>query len=78
MTRYHYIKKMIYLGYRLSQLPCNIVRNKRDFRFNEWNNKVPVLPMYDNNGNCIGNTYQEAWDYTCNIINKFEGLVDIH
>ena len=70
MTRYHYIKKFIYLRYRLSQLDCT--DHVKDIRYSVCNNFVPYPPF--KNG---AQTYQEAWDKICEVMRTIEGLENL-
>ena len=71
MTRYHYIKKGMYLQYRLSQLPCS-VNLGYETRYSIWNERVPHLPFIDG-----AQTYQEEWDIVCKALRSIEGLEDL-
>lgn len=53
MTRYHYIKKLMYLQYRLTMLPTAINRHY-DTSYAKFNSRVPHPPFA--NG---AQTYQE-------------------
>lgn len=71
MTRYHYIKKSMYLQYRLSMLPTATNRNY-DTYYAKWNSLVPYPPFA--NG---AETYQESWDIICKAFRSIEGLEDL-
>lgn len=59
MTRYHYIKKLMYLQYRLLMLPT-CMNHHYCTSYATWNSRIPYLPFP--NG---AQTYQEDWDRTC-------------
>lgn len=44
MTRYHYIKKAMYLQYRLAMLPTTTNRHY-DTSYAKWNSLVPYPPF---------------------------------
>ena len=72
MTRYHYIKKTMYLQYRLAMLPTATNRNY-DTSYAKWNSIVPHPPFVDG-----AQTYQEEWDNICEFIREvIEGLEDL-
>ena len=71
MTRYHYIKKAMYLQYRLTMLPTATNRNY-DTSYAKWNSIVPYPPFA--NG---AKTYQESWDIVCKALRNIEGLEDL-
>ena len=71
MTRYHYIKKLMYLQYRLTMLPTATNRHY-DTSYAKFNSSVPHLPFA--NG---AQTYQEAWDLICKSLRSIEGLEDL-
>ena len=71
MTRYHYIKKLMYLEYRLLMLPKSINRHY-DTSYAKWDSTVPNPPFA--NG---AQTYQEAWDLICKSLRSIEGLEDL-
>ena len=71
MTRYHYIKKLMYLEYRLLMLPKSINRHY-DTSYAKWDSSVPHPPFA--NG---AQTYQEAWDLICKSLRSIKGLEDL-
>ena len=71
MTRYHYIKKLMYLEYRLLMLPKSINRHY-DTSYAKWDSMVPNPPFA--NG---AQTYQEAWYLICKSLRSIEGLEDL-
>lgn len=71
MTRYHYIKKLMYLQYRLLMLPNSINRHY-ETSYAKFNSRVPYPPFA--NG---AQTYQEAWDLICKSLRSIEGLEDL-
>ena len=71
MTRYHYIKKLMYLQYRLTMLPTATNRHY-DTSYAKFNSSVPYPPFA--NG---AQTYQEAWDLICKSLRSIEGLEDL-
>ena len=71
MTRYHYIKKLMYLQYRLTMLPTTTNRHY-DTSYAKFNSSVPHPPF--ENG---AQTYQEAWDLICKSLRSIEGLEDL-
>ena len=71
MTRYHYIKKAMYLQYRLTMLPTATNRNY-DTSYAKWNSIVPYPPFA--NG---AQTYQESWNVICEALRSIEGLEDL-
>ena len=71
MTRYHYIKKLMYLQYRLTMLPTATNRHY-DTSYAKWDSMVPYPPFA--NG---AQTYQEAWDLICKSLRSIEGLEDL-
>lgn len=71
MTRYHYIKKAMYLQYRLSMLPTSKER-RYVTSYAKWNSFTPHPPF--KNG---AQTYQEAWDKVCKALRSIEGLEDL-
>ena len=71
MTRYHYIKKLMYLQYRLTMLP-NTTNRYYDTSYASWNSFV-LYPPFENGAK----TYQEAWDRTCEAMRSIEGLEDL-
>lgn len=71
MTRYHYIKKAMYLQYRLLMLPTCMNRHY-DTSYAKWNSLVPYPPF--TNG---AKTYQESWDIVCKALRSIEGLEDL-
>ena len=71
MTRYHYIKKLMYLQYRLTMLPTTTNRHY-DTSYDKFNSSVPHPPFA--NG---AQTYQEAWDLICKSVRSIEGLEDL-
>lgn len=71
MTRYHYIKKAMYLQYRLGMLPTNTNRHY-DTSYARWNACVPHPPFA--NG---AQTYQESWDIVCKALRGIKGLEDL-
>ena len=71
MTRYHYIKKLIYLQYRFLMLPTSVNRHYCT-SYDNWNSRIPYPPFA--NG---AQTYQEDWDLTCKAIRDIEGLEDL-
>lgn len=71
MTRYHYIKKLMYLQYRLTMLPT-ITNRHYDTSYAKWNSRVPYPPFA--NG---AQTYQEAWDFICKSLRSIKGLEDL-
>lgn len=71
MTRYHYIKKAMYLQYRLGMLPTN-TNHHYDTSYARWNACVPHPPFA--NG---AQTYQESWDIVCKALRSIEGLEDL-
>lgn len=76
MTRYHYIKKCMYLQYRLLMLPNTIhsLYGHYDTSYAKWNSMVPPPPFTDG-----AQTYQEEWDGICEFIREYvEGLEDLN
>ena len=71
MTRYHYIKKLMYLQYRLTMLPTTTNRHY-DTSYAKWNSMVPYPPF--SNG---AQTYQEGWDLIRKALRSIEGLEDL-
>lgn len=71
MTRYHYIKKCMYLHYRLLMLP-NSINRYYCTSYAKWDSTVPNPPFA--NG---AQTYQEAWDLICKALRSIEGLEDL-
>lgn len=71
MTRYHYIKKLMYLQYRLTMLTPP-KKYYYDTRYSMWNSLV-LYPPFENGAK----TYQEAWDRTCEEMRSIEGLEDL-
>lgn len=71
MTRYHYIKKAMYLQYRLAMLPTTTNRHY-DTSYAKWNSLTPYPPFA--NG---AETYQESWDIVCKALRNIEGLEDL-
>lgn len=71
MTRYHYIKKAIYLQYRLGMLPTATNRHY-DTSYAKWNSATPYPPFA--NG---ARTYQESWSVVCKALRNIEGLEDL-
>lgn len=71
MTRYHYIKKLMYLQYRLLMLPTCMNRHYCT-SYATWNSRIPYPPFA--NGS---QTYQEDWDRTCKELRRIKGLKDI-
>ena len=70
MTRYHYIKKLMYLQYRLLMLPT-CMNHHYCTSYATWT-RIPYPPFA--NG---AQTYQEDWDLACKAIRDIEGLEDI-
>ena len=71
MTRYHYIKKLMYLQYKLLMLPTCMTRHCCT-SYATWNSQVPYPPFeYDMQ------TYQEDWDFTCKATRSIKGLEDL-
>lgn len=71
MTRYHYIKKLMYLEYRLGMLASS--KNYcYDTPYSKWNSMV-LYPPFENGAK----TYQEAWDRTCEAMRSIDGLEDL-
>lgn len=71
MTRYHYIKKLMYLQYRLGMLASS--KNYcYDTTYSRWNSMV-LYPPFENGAK----TYQEAWDRTCEAMRSIDGLEDL-
>ena len=68
MTRYHYIKKAMYLQYRLAMLPTTTNRFY-ETSYAKFNSRVPYPPF--------AQTYQEAWDLICKSLRSIEGLEDL-
>ena len=71
MTRYHYIKKLMYLQYRLLMLDSS-KNHYYDTHYSTWNSLV-LYPPFENGAK----TYQEAWDRTCEEMRSIEGLEDL-
>ena len=71
MTRYHYIKKLMYLQYRLLMLPT-CTNHYYCTSYATWNSRIPHLPFP--NGS---QTYQEDWDRTCKELRRIKGLKDL-
>ena len=71
MTRYHYIKKLMYLQYRLLMLDSS-KNYYYDTSYAKWNSMVPHPPFA--NG---AQTYQEGWDLICKALRSIEGLEDL-
>lgn len=71
MTRYHYIKKCMYLQYRLAMLPTTTNRHYIT-SYAKWNSLVPYPPFA--NG---AKTYQESWDMICANLRSIECLRDL-
>lgn len=72
MTRYHYIKKCMYLQYRLLMLP-NAIHRTYDTSYAKWNSLVSQPPFLGG-----AQTYQEEWDSLCEFIREsVEGLEDL-
>ncbi len=71
MTRYHYIKKLMYLQYRLLMLPT-CMNHRYCTSYATWNSRIPYLPFA--NGS---QTYQEDWDRTCKELRRIKGLKDL-
>lgn len=71
MTRYHYIKKLMYLQYRLLMLPT-CTNHHYCTSYAKYNSQVPYLPFA--NG---AQTYQEAWDHICESLRSIKGLEDL-
>ena len=71
MTRYHYIKKLMYLQYRLTMLPTATNRHY-DTSYARRESMVPNPPFA--NG---AQTYQEAWDLICKSLRSIKGLEDL-
>lgn len=71
MTRYHYIKKGMYLQYRLAMLPTSTKRYY-ETRYSTWNKRVPYPPFSDG-----AQTYQEEWDKICGSLRWIKGLEDL-
>ena len=71
MTRYHYIKKLMYLQYRLTMLASS-ANCYCDTRYSKWNSLV-LYPPFENGAK----TYQEAWDRTCEAMRSIDGLEDL-
>ena len=71
MTRYHYIKKLMYLQYRLLMLPT-CMNHHYCTSYVTWNSRIPYLPFP--NG---AQTYQEDWDRTCKELRRIKGLKDL-
>ena len=71
MTRYHYIKKLMYLQYRLTMLPTT-TNCYYETSYAKFNSRVPYPPFA--NG---AQTYQEAWDLICKSLRSIKGLEDL-
>lgn len=71
MTRYHYIKKLMYLHYRLTMLSFSTNRHY-DTSYDSWNSSVSYPPFADN-----AETYQENWDIICKTLRIIDGLEDL-
>lgn len=71
MTRYHYIKKLMYLQYRLSMLPT-CTNHHYCTSYATWNSRIPYLPFANGAQN-----YQEAWDRICETLRSIKGLEDL-
>lgn len=71
MTRYHYIKKLMYLQYRFLMLPTS-VNSHYCTSYAKWNSRIPYPPFA--NG---AQTYQEDWDLACKAIRDIEGMEDL-
>ena len=71
MTRYHYVKKLMYLQYRLLMLPT-CMNHHYCTSYAVWNYRIPYLPFA--NG---AKTYQEDWDRTCKELRRIKGLEDL-
>ena len=71
MTRYHYIKKLMYLQYRFLMLSTSVNRHYCT-SYAKWNSRIPYPPFA--NG---AKTYQEDWDLACKAIRDIEGLEDL-
>ena len=71
MTRYHYIKKLMYLHYRLLMLP-NSINRYYCTSYAKWDSTVPNPPFASG-----AQTYQEAWDLICKSLRSIEGLEDL-
>ena len=77
MTRYHYIKKLIYFRYRLAQLPTSHKGLMRDIYISKWRATTPTLPMKDTNGEVVFSTYEEAWNRVVEAARTIKGLEDL-
>lgn len=71
MTRYHYIKKLMYLQYRLTMLSFSTNR-QYDTYYANWNSMVPYPPFAND-----AETYQESWYIICRTLRSIEGLEDL-
>lgn len=71
MTRYHYIKKLMYLQYRLLMLPT-CINHHYCTSYAKCNSQVPYPPFA--NG---AQTYQGAWDHICESLRSIKGLEDL-
>lgn len=72
MTRYHYIKKLMYLQYRVAMLPTATNRHY-DTSYAKWDSTVPNPPFMSG-----AQTYQEEWEGICKFIREsVEGLEDL-
>ena len=71
MTRYHYIKKLMYLQYRLTMLPTTM-NHHYDTSYAKFNSSVPRPPFANS-----AQTYQEAWALICKSLRSIEGLEDL-
>lgn len=69
MTRYHYIKKCMYLQYRLLMLPNTIhsLYGHYDTSYAKWNSMVPHPPFASGS-----HTYQEEWNSICEFMRDFD------
>lgn len=79
MTRHHYIKKCMYLNYRLWKSPYSYnISSKSLFRtYDELKKTLPHPPFLDPDGSILWNTYQEAWDGIVAALQTIPELSDL-
>ena len=70
MTRKRYIKKLRYLRWRLSQLPCNENLHYRDIYWSILQKNIPTPSE-------LGCSYDEVWAKVAKAIRTIEGMEDL-
>ena len=70
MTRKRYIKKALYLRWRVFQLPCNQGMKHKDIYWSVLQKNIPTPSE-------LGCSYDEMWAEVVKAIRTIEGMEDI-